>query len=301
MTRTDNTQIKPSDYTFSIMVGEPAENTIALNGRFNNEAIADFNSAWAANTALCAVDFTTANVTATSAVSLGNKNALVYVAEGTTLANSTNVIVGEECENLVLTDGYDFHAPKAFEAASASYSRMVAQDGWYSLVLPFAAEIPDGVKVEKFQSLDEAGSVATFAEIMAMEGDVPCIFEANAGIVSFEAQNVHVAATPATLADGVFFGTYVNTQAGSVTGDYALRADGTGFGVCDATAYVPAFRAYMKATGGASNIRVAHDSQTSVESVTSGSSENMYDLNGRRTGKHYKGIVIGNNSKQILK
>lgn len=301
MTRADNTQFKPANYTFSIMVGEPAAQVLALNGHFTNDAVSDFNSVLGSNTAACVVDLSAANVTATNALTLGNTNALIYVAEGTALANTQNVVVGDECENLVLTDGYDFHAPVAFEAKNASYSRTVAQDGWYSLVLPFAAEIPAGVTVEKFQSLDEANSMANFAKVMTMEGNVPYIFEATAGAVAFEAQNVAVAATPAALTDGAFTGTYATTEAGSVTGQYALRADGTGFGICDATAYVPAFRAYLQAAGGASNIRIALDGVTAIQSVATEANVNCYDLSGRHISSRAKGVVIINNVKQIKK
>lgn len=219
----------------------------------------------------------------------------------TELNTENNVVVNGTCESLVLTDGYDFHAPVAFEAKNASYSRTVAQDGWYSLVLPFAAEVPGGVTVEKFQSLDEAGSMATFAKVMTMEGDVPYIFEATAGSVEFEAQNVAVAATPAALTDGAFTGTYATTEAGSVTGQYALRADGTGFGVCDATAYVPAFRAWLQAAGGASNIRIAHDGVTAIQSAATDAATDCYDLSGRRVSSRAKGVVINNSVKQIKK
>lgn len=301
MTRADNTQFKPSNYTFSIMVGDPADQVLALNGHFTNDAVSDFNSVLGSNTAACAVDLSAANVMATNALTLGNTNALIYVAEGTALANTQNVVVGDECESLVLTDGYDFHAPVAFEAKNASYSRTVAQDGWYSLVLPFAAEIPAGVTVEKFQRLDEAASVANFAATATMQGDVPYIFEAVAGTVAFEAQNVAVAATPAALTDGAFTGTYATTEAGSVTGQYALRADGTGFGVCDATAYVPAFRAYLQAAGGASNIRIAHDGVTAIETVATDAATDCYDLSGRRVSSRAKGVVINNSVKQIKK
>ena len=301
LTRVDETDVKPADYTFSIMVGAPAEQVLALDGHFTNDAVSDFNSVLGGNTAACAVDLSAANVTATNALTLGNTNALIYVAEGTTLANTQNVVVGDECENLVLTDGYSFHAPVAFEAKNASYSRTVAQDGWYSLVLPFAAEIPAGVTVEKFQSLDEAASVANFAATAMMEGDVPYIFEATAGAVAFEAQNVAVAATPAALTDDAFTGTYATTEAGSVTGQYALRADGTGFGVCDATAYVPAFRAYLQAAGGASNIRIAHDGVIAIETIATDAAANCYDLSGRRVSSRAKGVVINNSVKQIKK
>lgn len=302
MTRPNNTQIKPADYTFSIMVGSPATEVAALKGRYDVEVLSEFSTALSANASICAVDMTTADVDAASAtLSLGNENALIYLAEGSAIANTKNVVVDGECANLVLTDSYAFHAPMPFEATEASYSRSVATDGWYSIVLPFAAEIPSGVSVEKFQSLDEAGSVATFTQVMTMEGDVPYIYHASAGNTGFTAQNVEIAATPSEIADGAFKGTYSTLEAGSVTGSYALRGDGTGFGVCDATAYVPAFRAYLQAGGGASNVRIYHDGLTGIHTATSANSDAMYDLCGRRVNKEAKGVVLMNRNKQIRK
>lgn len=70
-----------------------------------------------------------------------NPNTLFYAAEGATLTGD-NVVKGTECENLVLTDGQSFNAPKGFTAKQITYKRATVasteeKDEVYTFVLPF--------------------------------------------------------------------------------------------------------------------------------------------------------------------
>lgn len=231
-----------------------------------------------------------------------NPNALLYVGEGSSVDGLDNVVAGEQCESLTLTDGHPFNAPKPFTAASATYSRTVAADGWYSLCLPFAAEAPEGVDVERLQSVNE-GSIDFVAG--GVEADKPCIFNAKAGEVTFEGSNVAVAATPEQLADGPFVGTYRQMEAGNIEGCYALRADGTGFGRADNTAYVTPFRAVVQSTGNASVLLIRHQGdavgiQPAAKTCGDGS---VYSISGVETSgdKLPKGVYVKDGMKFIVK
>lgn len=303
LTRSDKVTLKPADYTFSILVGSPEQQTLTLRGNYLADALKDYNKALKDNSKVCAIDLSeAANVADDVEIATANRNLLVYTAAGTKVKNNTNTVVGDDCLALVLTDGYDFHAPKAFDAKSASYTRNVANSGWYSIVLPYAAEIPAGVDVEKYESLDESGNSVNFTTAGAMESDCPYIFKAPAGSVTFAAQNVSVAVSPEAPADGAFVGTYAALSAGSLTGSYALRADGTGFGVCNATAAAPAFRAFLKAEGFGSSLRVNHDALTNIDNTIAGDAPaTYYDLQGRRTVRKSGNIVVSRDRVSIVK
>lgn len=223
------------------------ESLPALQGHWTAAAAMALNDKLALNNVLTAIDLT--EVTAIDAgvtFRAGNPNTLVYADETRPVPKATNVVIGDRCAQLIVKDGYPFHAPVPFTATAAEYSRTLAAAGWYSLCLPFAADIPDGISVERFRSLDETALTVSFDAADAIVADVPCIFRANkSGEVRFSAAEAAVVATPALLADGALTATYRRMAAGTLTGKYALRNDGTGFGICDETAYAPAFRAYL--------------------------------------------------------
>lgn len=252
------------------------------------------------NIDLTGVDGITTKDVATEARSLmSNPNSLLYLNEGSSAEGLNNVVVGETCENLVLIDGYDFNAVKPFIATSASYSRTLENDGWYSLVLPFAADTE--ATVERYQSLDLGNNVINFAT-GSIEADVPCIFQAQAGEVSFTATNTPVAATPAELKDGCMSGFYSALQAGSIEGSLALRADGTGFGTATANATVAPFRCVVNAPAVTQALRLVHNNETdAMEVVRDLQIPHAYTLNGLKSNIQKSGLHIADGKKLITK
>lgn len=301
LTRSDKATIKPSDYTFSILVGSPDEQTLTLRGNYLAAALTDLNAALSSNSKVCALDLSEAtHVDSGVTIATGNQNLLIYTSEDAAVKNTANVVRGDECAVLQLNDGSNFLAPKPFYAVAATYTRNVSKDGWYSIVLPYAAEIPAGVDVEQFVSLNEDTKTVEFVTAASMESDRPYIFKATAGKVCFEAHNVPIGSMSDELADGALVGCYEALPAGSVTGNYALRSDGTGFGVCGATATVPSFRAYLKTDGLGSSLRVTHDEPTNIEDgIAEAPNESYYDLLGRRTTR--KGVVVSQGKVSIRK
>lgn len=208
------------------------------------------------------------------ALTIANPNALLYVKGGSAFGTTqkegrgANVVeVGDEgntCDRLTLTDGHAFSASRPFHAAEASYTRTVPAAGWYSLCLPYTANVPADVTVERFSSIDTDGGTITFAEA-APEANVPCIFNTTGTEVEFAASEVDVVPQTEALTDGPMAGTYVNIAAGAIEGKYALHSDGSGFGIAGATASVPPFRAYLNTESQAKTIRLIHDQETAVD------------------------------------
>ncbi len=262
LTKPDETKVIPADYRGSIIIGNGGNvDDIKLYGAYSGEALVDFSAALSSNTYITGIDMTEASVLngVNAELNTGNPNTLIYVKDSNALGNTKNIVVDENCYDLNLTDGHPFNASKPFTASEASYARTVSAPGWYSICLPFSADASAGVEVERYGSFDESTS-----ELVFNRGDVdaykPCIFNAPAtGEVAFTATNVEVAATPAVAEDGMMVGAFSKVEGSALTGCYALKADGTGFGTCGSNTYVPPFRAYVKTSAtGANVLKLVH-------------------------------------------
>ncbi|WP_223559756.1 T9SS type A sorting domain-containing protein [Chryseobacterium lathyri] len=78
-----------------------------------------------------------------------NRNSIFYV-NGSVSNNNINVISGNSCQNLTLSDlGKDFQVPFGFTASSATYTRTF--NGYGILLLPFQSAIPSGVTAYMMQ------------------------------------------------------------------------------------------------------------------------------------------------------
>lgn len=294
ITRVDETDVKPADYTFSVVVGSPEVNTITLHGNYTTEALSEVGGALSSNNTLSAIDFSeAAAVSGDLSVSTGNPNVLLYVADGISLANSCNVVVGDECENLVLTDGGDFYAPKAFTAVSANYNLAVSASlGYKTLVLPFDWSVP--VSHNAYEVTGVNNGELEMSQVYAVSANTPVIVE-NAGSALINATNVTIAASGAALTCGELIGTYEKMNA--PTGSYVLQNQGgeVAFYLVGEEVHpaVGAFRAYLKGSnGGARRFALRPGVATSISNVNADSSKEYYNLAGQRVEKSQRGINI---------
>ena len=84
----------------------------------------------------------------TKAVTSNNPNCLYMIDNDATAPTGveTNVIQGDEAEEIILTDGYPFFSPFDFTAKKISYTRIFNEgykkngSGWSTIVLPFTVE-----------------------------------------------------------------------------------------------------------------------------------------------------------------
>ncbi len=166
-----------------------------------------------------------------------------------------------------LTDGTDVAANIAAVTAtanSAAYKRTIAASQYATIILPFAAELPEDVNAYELNAKTTNGSdvALIFKKVDAFEANKPYLINAESDIDEITADNVSVSFAPATAAtDGYQLqGTYQNVA--DVTG-YVLKNAAT-----DATFYksnganVPAFHCYLTATSGARSIKVMFDDAT---------------------------------------
>ena len=300
LTKTDVTQELPDDYTFSVLVGSPEIASATLHGDYTADAISELNTALASNTVLSAIDFTEAtSVDASTKIETGNQNLLVYVSEGTDVANSQNVVEGDECESLVLTDGYNFAAPKAFTAVNASYSR-TAPSTYGTTVLPF---LPSTSGAEFYELTGVTPTCFEFQKVVAPVAGTPYLYSATSD--GFTATNAEIAATAAgkiSASGWTMQGTYTKEVFDAEDNVYAVSGGklyhNTG------TLTMNPFRAYF--TGGTSGapMNISIDGTTVIGSVENSEltiDGEAYNLAGQKVGKGYKGIVITNGRKEIRK
>lgn len=307
LTYANGVKVKPEAYKGSILVGDGGEvKIVKLYGRYTADVLDVFSAALSLNTQITSIDLMeTVSLEESGALTTGNPNTLIYLSESMMLANESNIVRGEQCSNIQLTDGCPFNVDKSFTATAATYQRTLAKEGWYSLCLPFAANKPAGATVERFSELDASAGTVVFSE-GDIAANVPCIFNAPAGNITFSASDVEIVKTPEKMNDGAFVGVYDKTGEGAIVGSYALFADGSGFGIAGTTAYAEPFRAYIEAErSNAKTLRLIHGETTGVDLLEKevGERSDIYSIDGRYAGRSIeqlpKGIYIINNKKLI--
>lgn len=189
---------------------------------------------------------------------LTNHNALIY-ADAEATGATDNDIVGGTCANLTITEGYAFHAPKAFTATKVSYDRVFKFGNDYvsSFVLPFAMHTTDvDGKVYKFNAVN--GDNVNFTEVTGqLEANKPYLIVANSAkpFSTALAKEVEIEATPETMevkADNApsfaHIGSYNTTKVTSENGTTYYGYTGGKFVKANYGTLNP-FRTLIKATG----------------------------------------------------
>lgn len=200
-------------------------------------------------------------------------NRVVYMAEGSTFS-AANVVKGTVCQNLQLWAGSsDFRPATAFTADAATLT--VNVEGATLLMLPFAASVPDGVKV--YTIADDLA----LQEVSAIAAHQPVLIEAN-GSVTFKGNGELSFAT--STVDAMLRGTYV--QLSLYVGDYILgkQGDQWGFVRQNVAATLAPFGVYAQIDSKEAFIPL-NLSSTSVEGIEVAPpslTEQYYDLQGRR-------------------
>ena len=203
---------------------------------------------------------------------LEGTNRVAYVAESSALA-ADNVVKGAVCQNLKLSaDGGDFRPATAFTANQASMT--VNIEGARLLMLPFAANVPAGVKV--YTLADDL----TLQEVTEISAHQPVLVEATGAITVTGSGDVSYAASPMT---NLLRGTYV--QIPLYTGDYVLGQKEGQWGLVrqTATSTLAPFDVYAQVDSSDSFIPLGLTA-TGIVDLTSETLPDAvyYDVQGRR-------------------
>lgn len=326
LSRPNVTEYNPNDYTASVLVGAGgAEQDMSLNGIYTADVLADFSEALATNDKITSVDLTEAIFVAESGeLSTGNPNTLIYLSEGAMLANESNVVCGDECANLALTDGYPFSTPTTFDAVQTHYTRTLNGTLWNALYLPFDVAV---------SAFGDKYDVACISKVEENEGDLVMVIErlsegtlsANTPYfvrakniadneLSIESEGAATCAAEentktytagATTLDVV--GNYQSMTSEELVGCYAISTQGMWQPAKDGSV-LRSFRTYLKMSAGngapVKAIRIRTEGETTAidnDTMHDSSEESglIYDLQGRRVDNPTKGMYIVNGKKVL--
>jgi glucuronoarabinoxylan endo-1,4-beta-xylanase len=217
-------------------------------------------------------------------------NRVVYVAENSQVSG-TNVVVGTACDQLVLSEeGGNFRPQRKFTAQQASLS--VTVDGFRLVMLPFAADIPEGASV--YAVNDDLSLVP----VQSVPAHTPVLVKAK-GTVCFTGSGTVSYANSALTA--MLRGTY--TYLPLYVGDYTLtQVEGQwGLARLSANATLAPFDVYAQSAAGVDflplDLTTTGISSMPVADVED--SATVYNLMGQRVDPSHRGIVIRHGKKYL--
>ena len=303
----DINQMEPADYEGSILSGLIAENPI-IKGDITAEAATVISNSMAES--VTSIDLTQAVAVAEDAeFTTANTNTLI-LAPAATKNVSKNVIAGDVCANLVLSDAAAFATPKAFSATKATVNRTVNANSYATVAVPFAldetqikAAFGNDATIYAYNEASEVGNVInlTFKTATSAEANVPFLALTSTPQTSLIFDEVEVAkGIPVkTISNVSFCGNY-NGQVTLPENDFFIAQNklyrSTG------KSQISGFRAYLTISG--TNVKEMYldiDGQaTSISGINEiATTEDIYDLQGRKVLRMDRGVYISSGKKMI--
>lgn len=185
------------------------------------------------------------------------------------------------------------NAALAVKVAEEAVVTLNSDGGYYTLMLPFAAELPTGMKAYTCAEVD--GNVLTLTEATSFAPNTPYIVVEGAGDYTFSGYGL---ATADSYTEGLLKGAYAQTDVPA--GRYVLavkpgETDAKFYVVGDAGAKLPAYRAYLTvANSEVKAFTIGRGDATgisAIEALQNGDAE-IYTINGTRVNTLQKGINI---------
>ena len=312
----DDNAIKIAPYKASVFVGHPDVTNAVLYGNYTADAVDALNDCLSTDSKLISIDMSQATAVENGVEILpANTNCLIYVPDGTVLANADNVVDGSGCDNLVLTDGKPFGAAKDFVASTASYTRNVTSK-YGTICLPYPVSSDASVKYYTLARVE--GSTLYLTEETEIAAGVPAVYEnlTDGGTVSVTAANVNINIKSTTVlptgGDLKLIGTFeklVITDPTELAKSYYISKDQ--FHQATNSLTVNPFRAYFTYTGSSSSKTfsiAADDSITALGGLNGNAEdiESIYDVSGAKLSNLQKGVNIvkysnGKTQKIVIK
>ncbi len=246
-----------------------------------------------------------------------NPNLLILAKEGQ-VSNSSNVVVGSQCTQLTLTDGYPFGTTAAFTAEKATYSRTMKNE-WGTLCLPYAVSSTEEVQYYEFSKITSGADGTewmSFAPVENVAANCPAVFRCSAAAtgITATATDAAVAASAGlmpehTTGDWTLTGVYSETtvEAGAEPDSYYIKDNK--FYKVNGNFIAGAFRAYFVANTPAAakalSFGLAEDKTTGIDTatlVTPAQNGAVYDLNGRRvtSARLAPGVYVIGKKKVVI-
>ena len=247
------------------------------------------------------------DITAPTALVSANPNCLFFANDGM-VTNSKNVIVDGVCANLELTDAQPFKAPEAFTATNAKFTKVIGDELFGTMVIPFNATIPQSAEAFNLKGINGETILRSDA-IAGITANKPVLVK-NSGTHEFTAKNAPIAATgDGVLNNNLLNGGYSTMTAAADEENYVLQNSATNgvnfYWVNGTAATVKPFRAYLTASAvAARTLYLDLDNLTGIDAaIVANEAENgeVYNLAGQRVAQPQKGLYIVNGKKVIVK
>ncbi|MBP1541426.1 MAG: C10 family peptidase [Prevotella sp.] len=268
-----------------------------------------------------------------SVVRNGNPNCLIYTDNSSMMTDMKNVVLNGNCENLQLTDGYDFYIPQDIQAVNCQYARTLAgncneRKGWETIMLPFDVQ---NVSIGGSSNWWKTGDADTGAQLFVREftseqDDVLNLDYATdmkagqpyfiGGAPSLAGQQIILSGSNQYIEAGngkrISGGQYKNVgsyRQQYIENVYVLNSDGNAFTGSDGNVVQP-FRAYFlnidaeaSAEGKTLYLNKEGEDPTAIRAIhVETDTENVrYNLSGQRVDSGYKGVVIKNGKKLLVR
>lgn len=296
--------------------------TLGLSS-FNTEKVAEMGSMFDGCPTLRMVDLTKATMPDFSLVeNVLPVYVLAFVPEAISVSEGrANIVAGDQCESLVINNGENnrqllLNVPQAFTAQKVTINRSFAEGQPYTLYLPFELNVADYGTFYNGGEYDAEKGEVIFSTITEgqTEAHKPYMFIPNQDFttgITIEGP-VEVSVTPAdTEADGLN-GVYEkrvftaddeaqNVYYGWAGGEFCWAMEGATVDACRAYYKLPA----SAAVSAPARLKVIFGGNggggtTGIDTIgTDTGDAPRYDINGRRTGAGYRGIVIEKGRKTL--
>ena len=306
----DDNSIQIAPYKASVFVGKPEVTDAVLYGNYTADAVDALNGCLSTDSKLASIDLSNAvAIEDDSEIIVSNDNCLIYVPEGTQLANVDNVVIGDVCSDLYIEDMKPFSVPKAFTATTAEYARTMANE-WGTIFLPYAISSDENMELYNITGIENGNLMVEKIDKLAA-GTPALVRKVNGTGINPTATDVPVSATINNATNGTvtMYGSYEEKKIDNVNA-YYIKSNK--FWQCNNYFYCDPFRAYFVADNAGSNsfgIVISDDEPTGISDIASANADKavaIYSIDGKRLGTLQQGVNIvklsnGSTKKVIVK
>lgn len=216
------------------------------------------------------------------------------------------VVCGDELlTDVTLSDARSLLLPREFHAESGKmhYARtMCTDEGWETLVLPFGAEVPQGVEAFRLESAGDDG--LHFRSVRKVECGIPIIVRKDGH--SSQSNNTVWSCNEGVVktseaVEGIFHGTYNGRVLSSEDVDvFMMGEDGKAFVKALAGSTLPPFRACLEMKAKQSRLPINVATSLADISCKHGVRKETFDLAGRHVCKPVRGIHVREGEKILF-
>ena len=261
-----------------------------------------------------AVDLTMVSNKVIRVVPNSNPNTIYYIKAGSAMPaglQGRNVVHGDKADKITLDGSYGVAVPLPFAAQSAALTKQLPKDKWRTLCLPFDY-VPDPALVDLATVTDEDADHLRINPINKIAAYQPSFIRSHVeGAVTLTASSVQFPKQTNAIA------TINNFKAQGVLGKatvrdaYVLNDQGTALSLQPSAQvepftafFVPSKRGYAPTSAVAIDYDATQAEVVGLQSVPTpapASAAPRYNLSGQRVSRDYRGIVVEQGRKLLVK